>query len=86
MDDLCSVGKIINEDCHKTSYGSVSKHLKYLNEFDDNVQQLLKLRVSDSVSTICEYHEKKFLLKYNHLFGKYCLDPLKIHKKKSLQI
>lgn len=82
MDDQCSIGQLINEHCHKTSYGLVSKKLKLINEFDDVEQKLLKLRVSNDVISICEYHEKKFLLKYNHLFGKSCCDILKAHKKR----
>jgi hypothetical protein len=58
MDEQCSIGQTISEVCHKTFYGSVCKNLKHLNDFEGDVQKLFKLRVSSSVSTICEYHEK----------------------------
>lgn len=81
MDEQCSIGQIVSEVCHKTVYGSVLKNLKNVNDFDEDRQTLFKLRVSSSVSSVCEYHEKKYILKYNHIFGKKCSDPLKVHKK-----
>jgi len=58
MDEQCSIGQTVDEECHKTVYGFISKDLKQLNDLDDNVQKLLKLRVNDSISSVCEYHEK----------------------------
>lgn len=79
---VCSVGEVVNEECHKTCYGSVSTSLKQLTSLDDITQKLLKLRISNDISTICQYHFKKFVLHYHHLFGTYCSDPLNIHLKR----
>lgn len=49
MDEQCSIGVTISEVCHKTFNGPVSKNLKHLNNFEEGVQNLYKLRVSSSV-------------------------------------
>lgn len=66
--------------CHKTVYSSVSKNLKNVNDFEVRLT-LFKFRVSSSGTSVCEYHEKKYILKYNHMFGRKCCDPLTVHKK-----
>lgn len=80
--DSCSVGIICSELCHKHSYGPVSTKIKDIEgAYNETTQRLLRLRVGSDVSSVCEYHEKKILIKYNHLFGQTCCDPLKTHKK-----
>ena len=58
MDECCSIGQTVNEVCHKTFYGPISRNLKKINDFDESVQKLFKLRVSNAVSSVCEYREK----------------------------
>ena len=62
MDEQCYIGQFVTEVCHNSCYGLISKELKHLNEFDDCVQERFKLRVSNSVSSIYEYHEKSTYL------------------------
>jgi hypothetical protein len=77
----CSVGVFCGEECHKGVYGEVSKSIKLISEFSEENSLLLKLRTNEDIKTICKYHELKFLLKYNHLYGRVCSDPCKIHLK-----
>lgn len=77
----CFVGKYISEECHKNVYGDVSESITSIEEFSDSDKQLLQLRTSDTIESICKYHEIKFLDKYFHLFGRTCSDPLNYHKK-----
>ena len=75
-----SIGCLIQEECHKASYGKVNRKLISFNELSLYDQTLLKLRLNkDSIETVCEFHEKKFLLKFNHLYGQSCSDPFEYH-------
>lgn len=78
----CSVGELIGEECHKCVYGTVAKDIKLISALSEEDQHLLALRTNSAdILTICRYHEIKYFLKYCHLFGKSCCDPLNIHKK-----
>lgn len=77
----CSVGVLCGKECHKSVYGEVSKDIKLISEFSNEDKLLLQLRISNSIENICKYHEVKFLLRYNHLFGRVCSNPLNYHLK-----
>lgn len=81
MEERCSIGIYVNEECHKTLYGTVPKGLTKISEFCNEDQKTIFFRTSSNVTTICKYHEKKILLKFNHLYGQSCCDPLRTHKK-----
>ncbi|XP_063223012.1 uncharacterized protein LOC134531252 [Bacillus rossius redtenbacheri] len=81
MEKECSVGHLTNEQCHKCVYGSVQQELKKICVFSLEQQQLIFTRVSSDVKSVYKYHEIKYLIKYHHIFGRYCSDPLQIHKK-----
>lgn len=70
---------MIGEDFHKCVYGKVSNNVT--SEFSEEDKHLLNSRITSDFENICNYHKIKFLLKYNHLYGKVCLDPLRYHKK-----
>jgi hypothetical protein len=66
----------------KTTYGAVNKELTLLSELSEEKQSVLKLRLGErDLSSICKYHEIKYFVKYNLLFGNTCCDPLKVHKR-----
>lgn len=81
MDPQCCIGTLTNELCHRNVYGVVPKGLRHFSEYSSEEKSLLSLRISSNLSLICKYHEIKFLSQYNHLFGRICCDPLKVHKK-----
>jgi hypothetical protein len=72
----CSIGIVTREECRKTTYGAVNKELTLLSELSEDKQTVLNLRLDE-----CEYHEIKYFVKYNHLFGNTCCDLLKVHKR-----
>lgn len=77
----CSVGVFSGEECHKSVYGEVSKNIKLISEFSDEDKLLLQLRINENIENICKYHEVKFLLRYNHLYGRVCSNPFNLHVK-----
>lgn len=77
----CSVGILTEETCHQETYGKVKKDLISFIDIDEETQQILQLRLnSDNIRTLCEFHKKKYLIKFNHLFGASCSDPLDYHR------
>jgi hypothetical protein len=79
----CSVGQCVQEDCHKKTYQKVSRRLTKVFELSEADEELLQLRIgTKEIQTVCTYHEKKFLVKYHHLFGQVCCDPLQYHKSR----
>lgn len=81
IDSQCFIGAYIEEQCHKSVYGSVAKEIKDISDYEEEDQSLFSLRVCSEVSTACRYHEVKYLHKYHHLFGQTCSDPFQRHKK-----
>ena len=78
----CSIGIVTREECHKTTYGAVNKQLTLVSELGEEKQTVLKLRLGEcDLRSICKHHEIKYSVKYNHLFGNICCDPLKVHKR-----
>jgi hypothetical protein len=79
----CSIGSSIHEECFKSTYGKVSKNLKLMSDLSNKNKNLIKKRLDvDGLTTICDYHIKKYLDNYYFLFGRTCCDPLKKHKKR----
>ena len=64
----CSVGLFVNEFCHKTCYHPFSKEIFQVSDLPPNEQTLIRLRLSESISSICQYHRNKYVGKYNHIF------------------
>lgn len=80
MESQCSIGVHIDEICHKSVYGVFPKDIKLLTDYSEEERLLFSLRVSSVVTSTCKYHEIKYLNKFHHLFGQYCLDPFMNHK------
>lgn len=80
--DECSLGKHLQEECHKCSY---SKTVEYSNKvLTDDEKYLLSKRTNASVSSltdICSFHCQKYITYYSRE-QRYCCDPLKKHDKK----
>ena len=77
----CFVGEVTHEQCHKQDYKPMPDEVISLSDLPEEDQNLLNLRVSAEIKNICHYHKFKYLEKFNHIFGKKCCDPLKLHKK-----
>lgn len=77
----CFVGAFTGEPCHKQDYVSVPKEVIRVSELSEDDQILLKLRISKEIDSVCQYHKYKYLVKFHHIFGKKCCDPLNNHKK-----
>lgn len=82
METRCSIGTLMQDDCHKCVYGVVPKLTTPISSYSENDQFLIVSRVGSEVTTVCKYHENKFLFKYSHLFSRECCDPLQQHKKR----
>ena len=54
-----------------------------MGDLTEEEQTVLKLRLSECeyLTCICKYHEIQYFVKFNHLFGNICCDPLKVHKR-----
>lgn len=85
METQCSIGNLTEDECHKCVYGVVSKLIAPISSYSENDQFLFFSRVGSEITTVCKYHENKFLVKYSHLFGRECCDPLQLHKKRILK-
>ena len=85
--DKCFIGERIGEDCNVVSEAFNRKSgFHNIAELSPKSQQLLTLRTGVSIDaskkmTLCYYHEKKFLSRYESL-QKFCSDPFKTHKKR----
>jgi hypothetical protein len=78
----CSKGIVTREECHKTTYGAVNEELTLLSELSEERQTVLKLRLGEcGFSSICNYNEIRYFVKYDHLFANICCDLLKVHKR-----
>lgn len=77
----CFVGELISEQCHKQDYKAVPNEILMVSDLPLEEQNLLKMRLKNEINSICHYHKIKYLEKYNHIFGRKCCDPMKIHKK-----
>lgn len=78
----CSVGVCCKEDCNKDTYGKVNDKLNTFSDLSEENQEILKRRLCvTNLTTVCEYHYKKYVHKYFHLFGQRCCDPFQCHKK-----
>ena len=77
----CFVGIFTGEQCHKQNYQLVSEELIKASDLSVDDQTLLELRVSKEIDSTCNYHKYKYLVKFHHIFGKKCWDPLGLHKK-----
>lgn len=81
METQCYIGTFTNDECHKNVYGVVPKIILSIYDYNEEDKMLFSLRVCSDVSSVCKYHESKYLHKYHHLFGQSCSDPLSKHKK-----
>jgi hypothetical protein len=81
MESQCSIGVFINEPCHKSVYGEFPKTIKLIQDYSEEEKLLFSLRVDSGITSICKYHEIKYLNKFHHLFGQSCSDPFENHKK-----
>ena len=85
--EQCTIGKSLQEECHITSDAFCkTSGFHELSALDAVSIQLLywrsgvnKFPQSDN-NTVCFYHEKVFISRYESL-QKYCCDPYKKHKK-----
>ena len=80
-DTPCTIGRLLNEDCHKTSY-SYKKGLIKLSDLSEHEKKLIKWRSEVSLQedhSICFHHKAVFLTKYQWL-QKYCCDPYNKHE------
>ena len=49
-----------------------------MSDLSNHNQKLISKRLNgDGLTTICDYHKKKYLDNYYFLFGRICCDPLK---------
>ena len=77
--ESCSVGIMLNEECHKKTFISNSQLCVLSNE----EIELLSLRTNisqEDLATACTHHHKQFL-KYFSLNIKKCCDVLNMHEK-----
>ena len=87
MMDKCIIGDALGEDCNLISEAFNRKAGFYsVAELSPESQQLLTLRTGVSIDasenpTLCYYHEKKFISRYESL-QKFCCDPFNKHKKR----
>jgi hypothetical protein len=87
MMDTCTIGEAIGEECNLISEAFNRKAgFHNIAELSPECQQLLVQRTGVSIdafenTTLCYYHEKKFLSRYESL-QKFCCDPFKRHKKR----
>ena len=84
--DKCIIGQAIGEECNVISEAFNRKAgFHNVAELSAESQQLLSLRTGVNIgvsenTTLCYYHEKKFLSRYESL-QKFCCDPFNKHKK-----
>ena len=57
----CSVGLFVKEDCHKTYYHPFSKEIFQVSDLPQNEHTLIKLRVNQSIISVCQYHRNKYV-------------------------
>ena len=81
METQCSIGIFTEDECHKCVYGVVPKIITPINSYSEKDQFLFLSRVGPEVTTVCKYHENKFLIKFSHIFSRMCYDTLQQHKK-----
>jgi len=74
----CSIGFLINDECHKLHYSRKSQ----MEVCTEEELKLLQMRLDNSVKTACTYHKKKFLDKFTNYFGTSCINTLGRHRKK----
>lgn len=84
--EQCTIGKALKEDCHITS-DAICKTTGFhkVSELEHASIQLLQWRSgvtfdSGDHNTVCFYHEKVLISRYESL-QKSCCDPFKRHKK-----
>lgn len=80
--DTCTIGKILNEECHKLIYCRKAGLLN-IDEFPVHDKKLLQWRCHyqfEGDNNICFHHEKMYLSRYESL-QKFCADPFRVHKK-----
>lgn len=82
MEEQCSIGIFTEDECHKCVYGAVPKTITPIYSYSEKDQFLFFSRVGSTITTVCKYHENKFLIKYSHIFSRRCCDPLQQHKKR----
>jgi hypothetical protein len=84
--DKCTIGEVLDEDCNVISE-AFNRSAGFHNIADESLEsrELLTLRSGVNVTayenaTLCNYHEKIYLSRYESM-QKFCCDPFKKHKK-----
>ena len=79
MNEQCSIGISLQDECHKTTFGMQSVTVIV----DENSLHILSLRTGikkEEITTICTHHEKQFISYFSRNIHK-CCDLLNVHKK-----
>jgi len=83
MLEQCSIGLGLNDYCHKKNFNRRDAGFFAANELSQEDRKLLEWRSGLTIgdeSSICFYHHKEYLDRYESL-QKYCCDPFHSHKK-----
>ena len=77
--DSCSLGNILGEQCHKTTYCATAALIR-VDEMNSDERNLLALRsgIENGIETVCQHHHKFFLVKYEE-YQRVCCNPFAIH-------
>ena len=78
----CSIGKELQETCHKTIWAN-QMGISCSTNLDSETVLLLKLRSGvTKIHDVCYHHKEYFLKKYS-MKQKKCCNPFGVHKKPS---
>ncbi|XP_065642962.1 ARL14 effector protein-like [Hydra vulgaris] len=83
MSEKCCVRRVLNEDCDKMLYCRIIGRIR----LKDTDIEVLMQRIGytfEPNEEICFHHKNAYISRYEAL-QKYCCDPFKVHKKKTIK-